>query len=79
MTGFGTQTMDIDENKFTHDFRLETGVKFYPDSPYNLSLGVGYQRNGNLPVVTRDGVGPSKLSFKEADAWTIGARFQMQF
>jgi len=79
VTGFGTQTMDIDKHGFTHDLRLEAGIRFNPDGPYSLSLGGGYQRAGNLPVVTRDGVGPSDLSFKEGDAWTVGLGFQMQF
>jgi hypothetical protein len=78
-TGFDTQSIDLDEKGISHDFRLETGLTFNPDGPLRLSIGGGYQRAGNLPVVMRDGVGPSNLSHEEANVWTAGLGIRYSF
>ena len=78
-TGFNTQTIDIDENKFTHNLGIETGVTINPDEPFNFTFSGGYQRMGNMPTVTRNGQGPSNLKFEDSNSWTLGVRGTLRF
>lgn len=72
-TGFNTQSIDIDEKGLTHGLGINAGMKFAIDSGVSAAFDATFETQGNNPVVTRDGVGPSNLSFERS--YTGQARF----
>lgn len=76
-TGFGRQTMQISNDDTTFSYTLNAGVTVGSQSPIQFDLGGFYGAIGNTPVVTRDGVGPSRLDLERSDY--AGAMLRTRF
>lgn len=65
-TGFDTQRIGVDEKGFTHGLGVGAGVRFDLDKGLSATVGGRFETQGNNSVVTRNGVGPSNLSFERS-------------
>lgn len=78
-TGFNTQSIDLDEKGLTHGLGINTGMKFEIDRGMEAAFDVSFETEGNNPVITRDGVGPSNLSFERSYVGRIGLGVRFTF
>lgn len=76
-TGFGRQTMQISNDDTTFSYTLNAGVTVGAKSPLQFDVDGFYGSIGNTPVVTRDGVGPSRLELERTDY--MGAMLRTRF
>ena len=58
---------NLDEDSGTHNFKTELDVTLFPDSPFNVKTGVGWERVGNGVNVTGDGTGLFNAGFQHQD------------
>ncbi|MEQ9520571.1 MAG: hypothetical protein RLN89_14150 [Parvibaculum sp.] len=67
-TGFADSQTNLSKSDTSFGARAWAGVTFgAPNSPFKLSLDLSYVYVDNVPVVTRDGINPSRLGFDTAD------------
>ncbi len=76
-TGFARQTMQMSNDDTTFSYTLNAGVTVGAKSPIQFDLDGFYGAIGNTPVVTRDGVGPSRLDLERSDY--AGAMLRTRF
>lgn len=66
-TGFGSQTMQVSNNDTTFSYTANAGVTVGAQAPIRFDLDFFGGGIGNTPVVTRDGVGPSRVELERSD------------
>ncbi|ABS63631.1 hypothetical protein Plav_2017 [Parvibaculum lavamentivorans DS-1] len=76
-TGFARQTMQMSNDDTTFSYTLNAGVTVGAKSPIQFDIDGFYGAIGNTPVVTRDGVGPSRLDLERSDY--AGAMLRTRF
>lgn len=67
VTGFGRQTMQVSNNDTTFSYTANAGVTVGAQAPIRFDLDFFGGGIGNTPVVTRDGVGPSRVELERSD------------
>ncbi|GMV63222.1 MAG: hypothetical protein AMXMBFR74_23900 [Parvibaculum sp.] len=76
-TGFGRQTMRLSNDDTTLSYTVNAGVTVGARSPIQFDIDAFAGSIGNTPVVTRDGVGPSRLEMERSDY--VGAALRTTF
>lgn len=76
-TGFGRQTMRLSNDDTTLSYTVNAGVTVGATSPIQFDIDAFAGSIGNTPVVTRDGVGPSRLEMERSDY--LGAALRTTF
>lgn len=66
-TGFGSQTMQVSNNDTTFSYTANAGVTVGARAPIRFDIDFFGGGIGNTPVVTRDGVGPSRVELERSD------------
>lgn len=77
-TGFADQSIAIENDDTTFSGDLGAGLTV-GNGPFTVSLGAKYKRWGNVPIVSRDGVGPSRLELEEADIFAVNLGIRYSF
>lgn len=76
-TGFARQTMQMSNDDATFSYTLNAGVTVGARAPIQFDIDGFYGGIGNTPVVTRDGVGASRLELERSDY--AGAMLRTRF
>lgn len=76
-TGFGTQGTKLSNDDTTFGYTLNAGITIGGKSPLQFDIDGFYGAFGNTPVVTRDGVGRSRLDMERSEY--AGAMLRTRF
>ena len=78
-TGFARQTMRLSNDDTTLSYTVNAGVTVGAMSPIQFDIDAFAGSIGNTPVVTRDGVGPSRLEMERSDYIGTALRTTFRF
>lgn len=79
-TGVADSQTSLSNDETTYGARAWTGLTFGTEkSPFKVSIDATYIYQENLPVIMRDGVNPSRLTYDDGDAVVGSIRATFRF